>query len=125
MADKDWVALSVEDGPTVDAARAATALTRELVREGVSVTMASEHAPEDAKSGIAISAGSLIISGALSAQAIRSITQIVMTAIRRGLAGRIYLEDGDRKIQVENASRETERALVTWLNSSSTEPDGE
>jgi hypothetical protein len=125
MADKDWVVLSVEDAPTVDAARAATALTRELVRDGVSVTTASGQPPEDAKSGIAISAGSLVISGALSAQAVRSITQIVMNAMRRGFAGRIYLEDGDRKIQVENASRETERALVAWLNSSSTEPDGE
>jgi hypothetical protein len=126
MPHKYSLTLSVEDGHTVDPARAATALARELVREGVSVTTANGPAPENAKSGIAISAGSLIISGAVSAQAVRSITQIVMTAMRRGLAGQIHLEDGDRKIEVGNASRDTERALVAWLNSSSaSEPGGE
>jgi hypothetical protein len=126
MPHKYALTLSVEDGHTVDPARAATALARELVREGVSVTTANGPAPENAKSGIAISAGSLIISGAVSAQAVRSITQIVMTAMRRGLAGQIHLEDGDRKIDVGNASRDTERALVAWLNSSNaSEPGGE
>jgi hypothetical protein len=119
MADKDWITLSVEHGPTVDASRAATTLARELVREGVPVTTASGSAPEGAKAGIVIAAGSLAIVGALSAQAVRSITQIVLAAMRRGLAGRIRLEDGDRKIEVENASRDTERALVAWLTSSS------
>jgi len=119
MAGKEWITLLVEDEPSVDAAKAATTLARELVREGVPVTTASGPAPEDAKSGTVIAAGSLIVSGAVSAQAIRSITQIVMAAMRRGLAGRIRLEDGDRKIEVENATRDTERALVAWLTPSS------
>jgi hypothetical protein len=118
MADEGRVTLSVEGEPTVDAARAATALARELVREGVPVTTGGGRAPQDTKSGVVIAAGSLIISGAVSAQAVRSITQVVMAAMRRGLAGRIRLEDGDRKIEVENASRDTERALVAWLNPS-------
>lgn len=126
MADKDWITLSVEDGPTVDAARAATTLARELVREGIRVTTVGGSAPEGTKSGIIIAAGTMIISGAVSAQAIRSTAQIVMAAMRRGLAGRIHLEDGGRKIDVENASRDTERALVAWLNASSAPgPDGE
>ena len=128
MADEDWITLSVEGGPTVDAARAATTLARELVREGVPVTTASGSAPKGTtpKSGIVIAAGSLIISGAVSVQAVRSIAQIVKAAMRRGLAGRIHLEDGDRKIEVENASRDTERALVAWLNlSSGPDPGGE
>ena len=119
MAGKARITLSVVDGPTVDAARAATTLARELVREGVPVTTASGSGPEGTKSGIVIAAGSLIIGGAVSAQAVRSIAQIVMAAMRRGLAGRIQFEDGDRRIEVENASRDTERALVAWLNSSS------
>jgi hypothetical protein len=118
MADVDRITLSVGAGPTVDACRAATTLARELVREGVPVATAPGSAPKDTKSGIAIAAGSLVISGAVSAQAIRSITQIVLAAMRRGLAGRIRLEDGERKIEVENASRETERALIAWLSQS-------
>jgi hypothetical protein len=51
-------------------------------------------------------------------QAVRSVTQVVMGAMRRGLAGRIKLQDGDRTIEIENATRETERALVAWLNRS-------
>lgn len=117
MAHSDSITLSVEDGSAVDAARAAMTLSRELVHEGVPVTAASGPAPDGAKSGTAVVAGSLIISGAISAQAVRSITRIVMAAMRRGLAGRIYLEDGDRKIEMENASRDTEQALVAWLTS--------
>ncbi len=120
MADQDWITLSIEDGPAVDASRAATTLAGELVREGVPVTTVSAIAPEGAKAGTVIAAGSLAVVGMLSAQAVRSITRIVLAAMRRGLAGRIRLEQGDRKIEVENASRETERALVAWLSSSST-----
>ena len=114
MADQGGITLSVAGGPGVDAPRAATSLSRELVREGVPVTTAGGPVPEGSKSGIAITAGSLVISGAVSAQAIRSITQIVLAAMRRGLAGQ------------ENASRETERALVAWLTQSSSDrPNGE
>jgi hypothetical protein len=126
MADQGGITLSVAGGPGVDAPRAATSLSRELVREGVPVTTAGGPVPEGSKSGIAITAGSLVISGAVSAQAIRSITQIVLAAMRRGLAGQIKLEDGNRKFEVENASRETERALVAWLTQSSSDrPNGE
>jgi hypothetical protein len=119
MADKDWIILSVGEDGAVDAPRAATALARELIREGVPVTTGSGSAPANAKSGIVIMAGSLVISGAISAQVIRSITQIVIAAMRRGLAGRIHLEDGGRKMDVENASRDTEQALIAWLSQSS------
>jgi hypothetical protein len=126
MADRDRITLRVEDGPTADAARAATTLARELVREGIAVAATSGSAPEGAKSGVVITAGSLVISGAVSAQAVRSIAQIVMAAMRRGLTGRIHIEDGDRKIDVENASRDTEQALVAWLTPpSSPDPDEE
>jgi hypothetical protein len=73
MAEEDRITLRVEDGTTVDAARVATALGRELVHEGVAVSTASGSAPEGAKSGIVITAGSLVITGAVSAQAVRSI----------------------------------------------------
>ncbi len=124
MANKDRITLSVEDGPTVDAARAATMLARELAREGIRVTTAGGSAPEDTKSGIVITAGTLVISGAVSAQAVRSTAQIVIAAMRRGLTGRIHLEDGGRKIDVENASRDTERDLVAWLTASSAPDQG-
>jgi hypothetical protein len=125
MAEHSWITLSVGEESALDAARTATVLARELVREGVTVTTADGTPQEGAKSGVVILAGSLVISGAISAQAVRSIAQIVMAAMRRGLAGRIRLEDGGRKIEVENASRETERALVAWLNSSSLPSQGE
>ncbi len=112
MMDNDRLVLSVASEAGVDAARVATALARELAREGVRVTNADGTAPPNAKSGVVIMAGSLVISGAVSVQIARSITQIVIASIRRGLAGRIRFEDGDRKLEVENASRDTERALV-------------
>jgi hypothetical protein len=119
MADKERITLSVGEGTAVDAARAATMLARELVREGVRVATGDGQAPGDAKGGVGVTAGALVISGAVSAQAIRSITQIVLAAMKRGLAGRICLEDGDRKFEVENASRDTEQALAAWLGSAS------
>src|SRR4051794_7114800 len=125
MVEEDRITLSVVDGPTVDAARAATTLARELVREGVPVATAGGSAPDGSKSGTVIAVGSLVISGAVSVQAVRSIAQIVMAGMRRGLAGRIHLEDGARKLEIENATRDTERALVAWLNGSNApEPDG-
>jgi hypothetical protein len=123
---EDRITLSVEDGAPVDVARAATALARELTREGVPVARAGGPGPTGSKSGSAIAIGSLVLSGAVSAQIVRSITQVVLGAMRRGLAGRIKLQDGDRKIEIENSSRETERALVEWLTGSSTAtPDRE
>jgi hypothetical protein len=124
MAQEARITLRVEDGTTVDAARVATALGRELVHEGVAVSTASGSAPQGAKSGIVITAGSLVITGAVSAQAVRSIAQIVMAAMRRGVAGRIHFEDGDRKFDMENGSRDSERALVAWLTSSSSLDQG-
>lgn len=124
--DNDRLVLSVASEAGVDAARVATALARELAREGVRVTNADGTAPPNAKSGVVIMAGSLVISGAVSVQIARSITQIVIASIRRGLAGRIRFEDGDRKLEVENASRDTERALVAWLTQSDAyDPSGE
>jgi hypothetical protein len=126
MADQGGITLSVASAPGVDAPRAATSLARELVREGVPVTTGGGPVPEGGKSGIAITAGSLVISGAVSAQVIRSVTQVLLAALRRGSAGRIALQDGDRKFEVENASRDTERALVAWLTESSGDrPNGE
>ena len=116
MVDAARITLRIDDGPTVDAAREATVLSRQLIRDGVRVEAASdESGPVLAKSGLVITAGSIIISGALSVQVVRSITRVVLAAVRRGLAGKVQLEDGERRIDIENASRETERALVAWL----------
>jgi hypothetical protein len=120
MAD---IKLTVEDGPAVDAARAATALSRELTREGVQVAPALKPTPPLSKGNGAIEIGSLVLSGALSVQIVRSIAQIVLGAMRRGLAGKIHVEDGDRKFEVANASRETEQALIAWLTSSKQDED--
>ncbi|MBQ1049254.1 hypothetical protein KBX50_12380 [Micromonospora sp. C51] len=109
------IQLVVEDGPGVDAARAATMLGRELAREGVPLETAAVAGPEGSKSGTAVAAGTLLLGGALSVPVMRAVAQVVMAAMRRGLAGRIKLQDGKRSIEIENASRDTERALVAWL----------
>jgi len=118
MAYLDGIKLTVEDGPAVDAGRVATGLSRELTREGIQVAPALKPTPPLSKGSGAIEVGSLVLSGAVSVQAVRSIAQIVMGAMRRGMAGKIHIEDGDRKIDVENASRETEQAVIAWLTSS-------
>lgn len=106
--------------PATDPARAATALSRELLRQGVPVlTPTDGTAPTGSKGGIIVTAGSVIIGTALTAQLIRSVTQIVLALIQRRSAGAIRLEHGDRKIEIENASRETEQSLVAWLSRAS------
>lgn len=98
------------------AAKAETAgLIRELVRQGVGATPATEPAPTGSKSGLALTAGSLVISGALSTTVIRSITQVVLARIRRGAPGQIVLTNGDSTVSFDNPSPETERALTSWL----------
>lgn len=66
-------------------------------------------------------AGSVIIGTALTAQLIRSVTQIGLALIQRRSAGAIRLEYGDRKIEIEDASRETEQALIAWLSRASSQ----
>ncbi|MGC5053160.1 hypothetical protein ACLQ2S_17095 [Micromonospora sp. DT48] len=112
------IQLVIEDGPSVDAARAATTLGRELTRKGVPLETSAAADPDGSKSGTAVAAGTLLLGGALSVPVMRAVAQVVMAAMRRGLAGRIKLQDGERSIEIENASRDTERALVEWLTRS-------
>jgi len=118
VGEEDLIRLVVEEGPGIDAARAATMLGRELAREGVPLADGAEAGPEGIKSGTAVAAGSLFLSGALSVPVMKAVAQIVVAAMRRGVAGRIKLQDGKRSIEIENASRDTERALVAWLTRS-------
>ncbi|GIF00075.1 hypothetical protein [Paractinoplanes rishiriensis] len=125
MTSDETITLSVQDGGTTEAARAATAIARELVREGVAVVPGGGTPPDGSKGGSHLEPGSLTIGAAGSLQAFRSISRVVTGAIRRGLVGRISLADGDRKLVVDSSSRESEEALVAWLHRSKiVDPDG-
>jgi hypothetical protein len=99
----------VGEGP-----EAAVQLVRELVREGVDASLAADPAPPGTKSGLAVTAG-LLISGLLSAPVVQALVQVVLARFRRGQPGAITFTDGDRELTIENASPETEQALVSWL----------
>ena len=93
---------------------AATQLAREFVREGIDARPETGVAPPGSKSGGAVTAG-LIVSGLLSAPMIQAVAQIVLARLRRGQPGAITFVDGERELTIENASAETERALVDWI----------
>jgi hypothetical protein len=114
MPNEYEVTLSIGDQQGTDVTRATTMLVAELAREGVPVSQPGEAAPPGSKSGIVWAGGSLFISGALSTAAIRSATQVILAFIRRGIVGGITVKDGDRRMTIDNASRETEALLVDW-----------
>jgi hypothetical protein len=120
----DVIVVSVVDSREVDAALAAQTLVRELNRQGVNAAPATGAVPVDAKSGTAMTIGSLVLSGSLSAVVVRQITQVVLALIQRKAAGEITFRRGDDELTITNASRDTERALVEWLNAQSGQSSG-
>jgi hypothetical protein len=126
MPDETGITLSIGEQPGVDAVRAATMLAQELTRAGARVSQSTRTPPRGTKSGLAGLGGSLVFGGALSAVTVRGIVQVILAFIRRGTVGEITVEDGSRKLTINNASRDTERILVDWLvqSAGTTEDEG-
>lgn len=89
-------------------------LVRELAREGVDARLATAPAPPGTKSGLAVTTG-LVVSGVLSAPVVNALVQVVLARLRRGQPGAVTFTDGARELIIENASAETEKALVQWI----------
>ncbi len=125
MPDDKLITLSIEGHDKAGIAHVSTMLAQELTRAGVPVTRPAESSPRGTKSGVAVFGGSLVISGALSAVAVRGAVQVILAFIRRGAAGEITVKNGDKQLTIGNASHETERMLAEWLTQPEDPVDGQ
>ncbi|WP_169731989.1 hypothetical protein [Glycomyces arizonensis] len=83
---------------------------------GVSVEPAAAEAAPGTKSGAAQQIGTLIVSGLLSAAALKSIADVVIAALQRSSAGSVTVKRGDREVVMEGLPpKDVKRAAAEIL----------